>query len=53
MEIGAGRFSLFDRAEIELLDMEYITNDIDPAELERALGEIGKTSFDISTADVR
>jgi SAM-dependent methyltransferase len=51
MEIGAGRFPLFDRAEVAPFDIEYIANDIDPAELERAPEDVGKTCFDISTAD--
>jgi SAM-dependent methyltransferase len=51
MEIGAGRFPLFDRAELEPFDVEYIANDIDPAELARAPAEVGKVCFDISTLD--
>lgn len=51
MEIGAGRFPLFDSVEVAPLDIEYIANDIDPAELERAPDEVNKACFDISTAD--
>jgi len=51
MEIGAGRFPLFERAEIAPLDVEYIANDVDPDELARAPEEVEKACFDISTAD--
>lgn len=52
MEIGAGRFPLFDRGEIAPLGIEYIANDVDPAELARAPQEVRKVCFDISTKDV-
>jgi|HubBroStandDraft_5_1064220.scaffolds.fasta_scaffold217902_1 SAM-dependent methyltransferase len=51
MEIGAGRFPLFDRTEVAPFDVEYIANDIDPVELERAPDEVEKACFDISTAE--
>jgi SAM-dependent methyltransferase len=51
MEIGAGRFPLFDPAEIARFDVEYIANDVDPSELARAPDEVGKACFDISTAN--
>ncbi|HEV2186794.1 MAG TPA: methyltransferase domain-containing protein [Stellaceae bacterium] len=51
MEIGAGRFPLFDRDEIARFDVEYIANDVDPAELARAPDEVGKACFDISTTN--
>jgi SAM-dependent methyltransferase len=51
MEIGAGRFPLFHGAEVEPFDLEYIANDIDPAELERAPEQVEKVCFDISTAE--
>jgi 2-polyprenyl-3-methyl-5-hydroxy-6-metoxy-1,4-benzoquinol methylase len=51
MEIGAGRFPLFERVEIARFGIEYIANDIDAMELERAPDEVGKVCFDISTAD--
>ena len=51
MEIGAGRFPLFERDEIAPLDVEYIANDVDPEELARAPAEVTKACFDISTAD--
>lgn len=51
MEIGAGRFPLFEREEIAPFGIEYIANDIDPTELERAPAGVGKVCFDISTAD--
>jgi SAM-dependent methyltransferase len=42
---------LFERAEVAPFDVEYIANDIDPAELERAPADVGKACFDISTAE--
>jgi SAM-dependent methyltransferase len=51
MEIGAGRFPLFDPIEIAPFKVEYIANDIDPEELARAPDEVGKACFDISTAN--
>jgi ubiquinone/menaquinone biosynthesis C-methylase UbiE len=51
MEIGAGRFPLFDRAEVAHLDIEYIANDVDPSELAQAPSEISKACFDISTTN--
>jgi SAM-dependent methyltransferase len=51
MEIGAGRYPLFDRAEIAPLGIEYIANDMDPSELARAPQEVRKACFDISTTD--
>ncbi len=48
MEIGAGRFPLFDRAEIAPFNVEYIANDVDPVELAQARSEVGKACFDIS-----
>lgn len=51
MEIGAGRFPLFDRGEVAHLDIEYIANDVDPSELAQAPGEVSKACFDISTTN--
>jgi SAM-dependent methyltransferase len=51
MEIGAGRFPLFDLIEIAPFDVDYIANDIDPEELAQAPNEVGKACFDISTSD--
>jgi SAM-dependent methyltransferase len=51
LEIGAGRFPLFDRAEIACLDVDYIANDVDPSELARTPDEVGKACFDISTTN--
>lgn len=51
MEIGAGRFPLFDRAEIAPLGVEYIANDVDASELARAPQEVRTACFDISTTD--
>lgn len=51
MEIGAGRFPLFDHAEIGSLGVEYIANDVDPAELSRAPQGVSNACFDISTPD--
>jgi SAM-dependent methyltransferase len=51
MEIGGGRFPLFDRSEIAAFDVEYIVNDVNPAELARAPSEVGKVCFDIASAD--
>lgn len=48
MEIGAGRFPLFDRSEIAPFGVEYIANDVDAAELARAPNEVRKACFDIS-----
>jgi hypothetical protein len=51
MEIGAGRFPLFDRSEIAPFGVEYIANDVDAAELARAPNEVRKACFDISATD--
>jgi hypothetical protein len=51
MEIGGGRFPLFDHAEIAPFDVEYIINDVSPAELARAPREVGKACFDIASPD--
>jgi len=51
MEIGGGRFPLFNRSEIAAFDVEYIVNDVNPSELARAPSEVGKACFDIASAD--
>ena len=51
MEIGAGRFPLFDRSEIVHFGVEYIANDVDPAELAQAPTEVEKACFDISSTN--
>jgi ubiquinone/menaquinone biosynthesis C-methylase UbiE len=51
MEIGGGRFPLFDRDEIAPLEVEYIINDLSPSELARAPSEVGKVCFDIASAN--
>jgi len=49
MEIGAGRSPLFDRAEIEFSEAEYIINDVQPSELARAPGDVARVCFDIAS----
>jgi len=49
VEIGGGRFPLFNRAEIAPFGVEYIINDVSPAELARAPSEVGKVCFDIAS----
>jgi Methyltransferase domain len=51
MEIGGGRFPLFNPAEIAPFDVEYIINDVSPSELSRAPSEVGKACFDIASSD--
>src|SRR3981189_3604165 len=51
MEIGGGRFPLFNLAEIAPYDVEYIINDVSPSELARAPSEVGKVCFDIASAN--
>lgn len=51
MEIGGGRFPLFNPAEIAPFDVEYIINDVSPSELARAPSEVGKACFDIASSD--
>jgi 2-polyprenyl-3-methyl-5-hydroxy-6-metoxy-1,4-benzoquinol methylase len=51
MEIGAGRFPLFDRSEIASFGVECIANDVDPTELARAPDGVRKACFDISAPD--
>jgi SAM-dependent methyltransferase len=51
MEIGAGRFPLFDHDEIAPFDVEYIINDLDVSELDRAPSDVGKVCFDIATTN--
>jgi SAM-dependent methyltransferase len=50
MEIGGGRFPLFDHGEIASTNVEYIVNDISAAELDRAPSQVGKACFDIAAA---
>lgn len=49
MEIGGGRFPLFQPAEIAPFDVEYIINDVSASELARAPSEMGKVRFDIAS----
>jgi len=49
MEIGGGRFPLFNQAEIAPFDVEYIINDVSSCELARAPSEVGKVCFDIAS----
>ena len=51
MEIGGGRFPLFDPAEIEPFDVEYLINDVSPSELARAPSDVGKACFDIASTN--
>jgi SAM-dependent methyltransferase len=51
MEIGGGRFPLFNPVEIAPFDVEYIINDVSPSELARAPSEAGKVCFDIASTN--
>jgi len=52
MEIGGGRFPLFNLAEIAPYDVEYIINDVSPSELARAPSEVRKVCFDIASTNI-
>ena len=51
MEIGGGRFPLFDPTEIEPFDVEYLINDVSPSELARAPSDVEKACFDIASTN--
>lgn len=50
MEIGGGRFPLFDQIEIAPFDVEYIVNDISASELACAPSDMATVCFDIADA---
>ena len=51
LEIGGGRFPMFDDKEIAAAQVQYIVNDISEKELSKAPSHFGKLCFDIASPE--